>query len=325
MDPPMEAVELAMPDQASLTLTMALQKRSNDEMPSEGPSPKKRRAEPDVTVVVGTGENAETFYHYSHILCFASDFFDAALHSGMKESNSMRFEFPDRCPQEWKFFASLLEPCSSAKLTLHNVEDLIPWFHHFRVLARFEECEELYKQKLVQVMALPSFSWSSSLDLILEKAAFCRLYDMSETQNWIMQVLNEQLLQVNPTCLLDKPENIPNLLNFVQQDLTYCKGLWNNLVVQFLPADVIDQIGATADTTSMLENKMLPLLLRMGIERLSLENQQTSLKQAVKDFPRRLGHALPKGYTVKNNSETISAMAVSRLEAIMKNSCGQSL
>jgi len=89
----------------------------------ETPVKRGRRTEPDVTVVV----EGKEFHHYSHILCFSSEYFDAALTS--KEAHEFRFDFPDKDPDEWELFVSFLEPCTTARITEDNVEKLIPWFH----------------------------------------------------------------------------------------------------------------------------------------------------------------------------------------------------
>ena len=57
--------------------------------------PKKlRTCEPDVTVVVGRGDKAREFCHYSVVLMFSCDYFDAMLSNKMKECREMRITFP---------------------------------------------------------------------------------------------------------------------------------------------------------------------------------------------------------------------------------------
>jgi hypothetical protein len=57
---------------------------------------------PDVTVVVGSGDDAREFHCYGVILASASPVLDAMLSSGMKESENKRIEFPDKRPEEWE-------------------------------------------------------------------------------------------------------------------------------------------------------------------------------------------------------------------------------
>jgi hypothetical protein len=57
---------------------------------------------PDVTVVVGTGDNQQEFECYKVVLSFASPYLDAMLSNDMVENNNSRIEFPDKDPDEWK-------------------------------------------------------------------------------------------------------------------------------------------------------------------------------------------------------------------------------
>ena len=57
---------------------------------------------PDVTVVVGTGDNQQEFECYKTVLSFASQYLDAMLSNDMVENSTSRIEFPDKDPEEWK-------------------------------------------------------------------------------------------------------------------------------------------------------------------------------------------------------------------------------
>jgi len=57
---------------------------------------------PDVTVVVGTGDNQQEFECYKTVLSFASQYLDAMLSNDMVENNNSRIEFPDKDPDEWE-------------------------------------------------------------------------------------------------------------------------------------------------------------------------------------------------------------------------------
>lgn len=70
--------------------------------------------EPDVTVVVGGKE----FREYRQALRCWSGYFDVAFRSGMKETQSKRFEFPNRNPAEWEWIVSLMAPMSRERLTM---------------------------------------------------------------------------------------------------------------------------------------------------------------------------------------------------------------
>ena len=61
-----------------------------------------RSMPPDVTVVVGTGDNQQEFECYKVVLSFASPYLDAMLSTDMVENSTSRIEFPDKDPEEWK-------------------------------------------------------------------------------------------------------------------------------------------------------------------------------------------------------------------------------
>jgi hypothetical protein len=108
------------------------------------PSKRARKEEPYVTIIVG----GEKFRHNRQILCVASDVFDRKLHSGLNESLSLTIVFPHKDPEEWKLFASFLEPVSGAKITESNVETLVPWFHEFDIAYMLNECDKVYYRKI---------------------------------------------------------------------------------------------------------------------------------------------------------------------------------
>ena len=93
----------------------------------------------DVVIVVGGKE----FHEYRQSLRCWSGFFDAAFRSGMKESNTQRFEFYDKDPKEWELVASLVSPMSADRVTMANVYKLLPWFDHLECKRGLEECDSL--------------------------------------------------------------------------------------------------------------------------------------------------------------------------------------
>ena len=94
--------------------------------------------EPDVVVVVGGKE----FKEYRQILRCWSGYFDAAFRSGMRESKSQRFEFPDRNPEEWTWIVSLLEPLSTSKITMDTLPVALDWFGMLCSTCGLEACDQ---------------------------------------------------------------------------------------------------------------------------------------------------------------------------------------
>jgi hypothetical protein len=104
---------------------------------------------PDVTVVVGGKE----FEEFSRHLCCFSDYFHAALRSGMRETDAptMRFEFPDKDPQEWELVRTMLRPFG-CKLTQDNVTVLVPWFDELCCQEALQECDKLIESGIVPLL-----------------------------------------------------------------------------------------------------------------------------------------------------------------------------
>ena len=108
--------------------------------------------EPDVVIVVGGKE----FHEYRQSLRCWSAFFDAAFRSGMKESKTQRFEFPDKDPKEWELVASLASPMSADRVTMDNVYKLLPWFDHLESMRGLEECDSLLHTQAERALKLIS-------------------------------------------------------------------------------------------------------------------------------------------------------------------------
>lgn len=131
---------------------------------------------PDVTVVVGSGDDAQEFQCYSVILAHASPVLDAMLSCEMREKQERRIEFPDKDPAAW---AQLLECIDPAKASLYdhykdeysgyaliltmnrsNVKSLAPLFHELQMTPYLMKCDEiLFGQKVYG-----KFRWSGSVD-----------------------------------------------------------------------------------------------------------------------------------------------------------------
>ena len=95
------------------------------------------RLEPDLTVVVG----GTVFQEYSQLVCSWSSRFDAALASGMEETQTKTFQFPDRHPDEWEWIKAYMAPRSSEIITADNVDMALSWFAELMARKGLEECD----------------------------------------------------------------------------------------------------------------------------------------------------------------------------------------
>jgi hypothetical protein len=104
---------------------------------AEHPKAKRLRIQEEVTVVVGGKEFVEDI----HQLCHLSEYFAAAVRSGMKEAATKRFEFPERDPEEWDLISELFQPFPMRQITAENVHTVLNWFDFLVVPRGFVNCD----------------------------------------------------------------------------------------------------------------------------------------------------------------------------------------
>ncbi len=112
---------------------------------TEPPRKKLRSQDPDIVIVVGSGENKQEFECYSQILCYSCPYFDTMLSHSMKEKNRSRIELPDKDPEEWNVFYDFIDPVTSgeAQVTADNAMILVPWFHEYQMYNLCKKCDEI--------------------------------------------------------------------------------------------------------------------------------------------------------------------------------------
>lgn len=119
-------------------------------------SKKSRRDNKDVTVVVGDKE----FQEDSRQLCYISEYFDGAIHSGMEESTTKRFTFPDDDPAEWELLKAAFKPGSTA-VTMENVVTVLHWCDKLCVKEDLSFFHQLFWDKITKLlsieMSMPEF------------------------------------------------------------------------------------------------------------------------------------------------------------------------
>jgi hypothetical protein len=111
--------------------------------------------EPDVVVIVGGTE----FHEYRQVLRCMCGYFDGAFRSGMKESVTKTFEFPDKDPNEWKLLMSVMAPGASnvTQLTRDNIDIILRWSDELCISHLPQVCDMIYGNEI--------FSGQETLDL----------------------------------------------------------------------------------------------------------------------------------------------------------------
>jgi len=254
-----------------------------------------KRTKPDVVIKVG----GQTFHHYSQVLSIASDFFDVALNSGMKESHTKCFEFTDKDPEEWKLFSSFLEPFSEAKINKENVEILIPWFHEFGVPVLLAKCDNLY------AASCPRSETKEDLKRLFHAASFSAKFSLTNSKEAALDSLSN-VIETKPYLFLDA-----DLLVLLRGEELQQK-IWKT-VCKLLPIEI-----SSCDTPEkFLQNPLFASLLkRLMVEgELKRENNivQTHLaesEETIKDLQEKIA-ALPR--TLRSHMPTMYMSAVDQL------------
>lgn len=112
---------------------------------SDNPTKKLRSQPPDVTVAVGEGGALQEFECYKVVLSIASPYFDAMFSAGMRENETHRIEYPDKDPEEWKIFYQFLGHEIDIK---EYAKILSPSFHEFQMNRHLEKCDGILADKV---------------------------------------------------------------------------------------------------------------------------------------------------------------------------------
>jgi len=128
---------------------MAASEPNNNEL---GPTRELRSYPPDLTVVLGTDPNKESFQCHGVILAGHSEYVDNMLAAPMKESSHRVITFPDISPENWKKMMNILEPNIlephrkfPRTSRIHRDEDLLevsPLFDKYQFTRGLQLCDD---------------------------------------------------------------------------------------------------------------------------------------------------------------------------------------
>lgn len=232
------------------------------------PTPKRRGlGEPDVTIVVGK----QSFLHHSFLLCYASEYFDTMLSSGMQESQNKRIEFPDKDPEEWKLVYSFLEPRAlstavGVRITKDNAKALLPWFHEFGMTAMLKESDErlwssllLFKKSYAPACHRTLNDRRNALMEIVGWTETADTYGLPRTHTAMMKEL--KVAVKNYPELVTKPL-LERMVGFFKEE-----ELW-----EYLKARLPEDVTSNHDDDTLKENPLFLDMLSQGFRIANLEN-----------------------------------------------------
>ncbi|CAB9529460.1 expressed unknown protein [Seminavis robusta] len=201
--------------------------------------PAKVGANDDVVVVVGGQE----FQECSHHLRYCSSYFNGAFRSGMKETQTMRFEFPDGDPESWKLTMSLLSPLSKQTITSSNIEKVLPWFDELCVSVGLKRCEDFVLGQITPADKLHDEYGLGDMNKAFHSAMkwlpLALQYNLQNVKRRCFEVLRKSWEAKHRWYLIDGP-TFDTLKELLESHDEHKQDLWDLLAV-VLPNTIADK------------------------------------------------------------------------------------
>ena len=108
-------------------------------------TPKKlRSSEPDLQIILGTGDDVSTQWHHSSLLAAKSKYIDTMLSTQMREQASRTITFPDISPAVWEKMNTFLDdPLAARKMKPEDVRDIALFYDKYEFTLGCKLCEEV--------------------------------------------------------------------------------------------------------------------------------------------------------------------------------------
>ena len=230
---------------------------------------------PDVMVVVG----GQVFHEYSYSLRCWSGYFDAAFRSGMKESKSKRFEFPNKDPQEWELLRSLFVPFPREWVGVNNYHILYPWFELLGSSPGLHECDKVVYNISDVAQKKMKEEYFGELVTAIE---ICITWNREDAKNKAVECLRKLLEEEKLSIHIGK--EIPRILSLLIQDGDTFRSLRETLwmgVEKYLTEDDDDDTATRGHfdedkMKSLMENPLLNQFILMKVQMLNAEKALTT-------------------------------------------------
>jgi BTB/POZ domain len=226
--------------------------------PDGPPGKRLRLSDPDLSIVVGEGEQQKTYECYSQIMAMYSGYIDNALAMPMREQDTMTLTFPEINPDEWDKMMSYLLPGAAGPQSVDDVRVVLSWYDKYDFDSGLEICDRL--------LAGIDYNYESNLDDAM--AAVELVYQHSHRMTSSKLIANEFLTNLLEDCAegmqFFEVKHVRQLIPALRIE----PDLWNAIQIfhQF-PDD------ANADRDKYLDCLLFPELLLSCIK---LMNQQAS-------------------------------------------------
>jgi hypothetical protein len=156
---------------------------------------------PDVTIIVGSGDNVEETRFYGVILASASPYLDAMLSNGMMESENRIIRFPEKNPLQWDVVLRCIDPSNALLFTpeprvddiLSSYQDaprvLAPWFNELQMQPYLNRCDEILCTKIDENITHEKIRdgrvTSAEMAKLVEDLTFAINYNLTNTRDEI--------------------------------------------------------------------------------------------------------------------------------------------
>lgn len=102
-----------------------------------------RSCEPDLLVLVGSGDETKEYRYHSPIMASHSTYIDAMLATPMKESQSLMLKFPDISPELWECVVKYLDPVHARSLSIEMAMKLAPVYNQYSFDRGLKLCNQV--------------------------------------------------------------------------------------------------------------------------------------------------------------------------------------
>ena len=253
--------------------------------------------EPDLTIIVGGVE----FQQYSQTLCSWSEYFDKALKSGMKESHSKRFEFPDRDPKEWEWIMELSSNLTTEELSKDNIYTALDWYDLLCSRRGLDKCDFTLFYKIIPELGLDSARNQNTsllnsdhmavmrkrLDRLLDALEASMKYQLPRTKADCLGILQKVMKGKYTPCLVFTAGSLERLVSFLKDDKECSDELWSSFEMH------LTKSAREQDKAFLISSGLLRDMVWLSIkERASLHVEGGAWRALIEAFEEELDEDL---------------------------------
>ena len=102
-----------------------------------------RSSDPDLTIIVGQGEQQEIYEYHSPIIAMHSQYIDNMLATPVREQETRTISFPDIDSTDWESMIGYLQPGALPPQTLDQVRVVLPFYDKYEFQSGLAICDRM--------------------------------------------------------------------------------------------------------------------------------------------------------------------------------------